>query len=139
MYLPLYCSPPCCLLSGCQMICQRDMQCMWTAAVGRSDPPQQHQGQLLLLSALGLVSICLSNMQVTCMDSRLIPENMFGFKLGDAELIRNAGGRVNSDVIRFVSHRTVPAVPLPLRPAVQCLACSSVLVLHIAFADICTD
>jgi carbonic anhydrase len=39
---------------------------------------------------------------VTCMDSRLIPEEMFGLGLGDAEVIRNAGGRVNWDVIRSV-------------------------------------
>ena len=67
--------------------------------------------------AHALLTISLSDMQVTCMDSRLIPENMFGFKLGDAEIIRNAGGRVNSDVIRFASHCAVPAVLLPLRSA----------------------
>ena len=99
---------PCCLLSGSQVLCQHDMQCMWAAAVGSSKHPQQHQGRLLLLSAHALLSMCLSNMQVTCMDSRLIPENMFGFKLGDAEIIRNAGGRVNSDVIRSASHHAVP-------------------------------
>ena len=73
------------------------------------------------------------------MDSRLIPENMFGFKLGDAEIIRNAGGRVNSDVIRFASHNSVPAFLWPLQPAVCCLACSCVLELHIAFAAFRAD
>ncbi|KAK9819048.1 hypothetical protein WJX74_010765 [Apatococcus lobatus] len=34
------------------------------------------------------------------MDSRLIPEAIFGFGVGDAEIIRNAGGRVTADVIR---------------------------------------
>jgi len=37
---------------------------------------------------------------VTCMDARLMPATMFGFHLGDAEYIRNAGGRVTDDVIR---------------------------------------
>lgn len=31
---------------------------------------------------------------------RLIPEHLLGLKLGDAEIIRNGGGRVNEDVIR---------------------------------------
>ncbi|KAK9839489.1 hypothetical protein WJX81_005283 [Elliptochloris bilobata] len=34
------------------------------------------------------------------MDGRLMPATMFGFKLGQAEYIRNAGGRVTDDVIR---------------------------------------
>lgn len=29
---------------------------------------------------------------VTCMDSRLLLEKMFGLDIGDAEIIRNAGG-----------------------------------------------
>lgn len=127
---------PCCLLSGSQVICQHAMQCMWAGAVGRSNPPQQHRGRLLLLSAPALLSICLfNNMQVTCMDSRLIPENMFGFKLGDAEIIRNAGGRVNSDVIRFASHLAVPAVSLlvDVWPAHVCQCCS------LPFAACCAD
>ena len=40
---------------------------------------------------------------VTCMDSRILPEAMFGLGVGDAEVIRNAGGRVTLDVIRCVS------------------------------------
>ncbi len=69
------------------------------------------------------------------MDSRLIPENMFGFKLGDAEIIRNAGGRVNSDVIRFASHLAVPAVSLlfDVWPAPVCQCCS------LPFAACCAD
>lgn len=38
--------------------------------------------------------------QVTCMDSRLIPEAFLGLELGDAEFICNGGGRVNADVVR---------------------------------------
>ncbi|BDA48860.1 probable carbon disulfide hydrolase [Coccomyxa sp. Obi] len=37
---------------------------------------------------------------VTCMDGRVMPASIFGLDLGDAEYIRNAGGRVTDDVIR---------------------------------------
>ena len=37
---------------------------------------------------------------VTCMDARLHPEEFLGLKLGDAHVIRNAGGRVSEDAIR---------------------------------------
>ncbi|QIN79796.1 carbonic anhydrase [Rubrobacter marinus] len=37
---------------------------------------------------------------VTCMDARLHPEAFLGLELGDAHVIRNAGGRVSEDAIR---------------------------------------
>jgi len=37
---------------------------------------------------------------VTCMDCRVLPDRIFGLELGDAEYIRNAGGRVTDDIIR---------------------------------------
>lgn len=37
---------------------------------------------------------------ITCMDSRVHPERMFDLKIGDAEVLRNAGGRVTLDMIR---------------------------------------
>lgn len=37
---------------------------------------------------------------VTCMDARLRPEDFLGMDLGDAHVIRNAGGRVSDDAIR---------------------------------------
>ena len=37
---------------------------------------------------------------VTCMDARLQPEKFLGLELGDAHVIRNAGGRVSDDAIR---------------------------------------
>lgn len=37
---------------------------------------------------------------VTCMDARLHPEDFLDFSLGDAHVIRNAGGRVSDDAIR---------------------------------------
>lgn len=37
---------------------------------------------------------------ITCMDARLHPEVFLGIGLGDAHVIRNAGGRVSDDAIR---------------------------------------
>jgi carbonic anhydrase len=37
---------------------------------------------------------------VTCMDARLHPEKFLGLAVGDAHVIRNAGGRVSEDAIR---------------------------------------
>lgn len=37
---------------------------------------------------------------VACMDARVEPLSVFGLKVGDAHVIRNAGGRVDDDVIR---------------------------------------
>lgn len=37
---------------------------------------------------------------LTCMDARLHPEAFLGFELGDAHVIRNAGGRASDDAIR---------------------------------------
>jgi carbonic anhydrase len=40
---------------------------------------------------------------VTCMDARLDPAEALGIELGDAHVIRNAGGVVTDDVIRSLS------------------------------------
>jgi carbonic anhydrase len=48
-------------------------------------------------------SFCAPPLQLTvltCMDSRLIPERFLGLDIGDAEIIRNGGGRVTLDVLR---------------------------------------
>lgn len=37
---------------------------------------------------------------VTCMDARLHPESFLGLDLGDAHVIRNAGGRASDDALR---------------------------------------
>lgn len=37
---------------------------------------------------------------VTCMDARVQPEAFLGLRLGDAHVLRNAGGRVTGDVLR---------------------------------------
>ena len=37
---------------------------------------------------------------VVCMDARIHPSEMLGLTLGDAHVIRNAGGRVSDDAVR---------------------------------------
>lgn len=37
---------------------------------------------------------------LTCMDARLHPERFLGLDIGDAHMIRNAGGRASDDAIR---------------------------------------
>ncbi|HVL99057.1 MAG TPA: carbonic anhydrase [Egibacteraceae bacterium] len=37
---------------------------------------------------------------VTCMDARVHPESLLGLDVGDAHVIRNAGGRVSDDALR---------------------------------------
>ena len=37
---------------------------------------------------------------LTCMDARIHPERALGFDIGDAHMIRNAGGRASDDAIR---------------------------------------
>ncbi|WP_026875926.1 beta-class carbonic anhydrase [Jiangella gansuensis] len=43
---------------------------------------------------------------VTCMDSRIEPLDMLGLKPGDAKILRNAGARVTSDVLRTLALAT---------------------------------
>lgn len=40
---------------------------------------------------------------VTCMDARLDPEEFLGLGLGEAHVIRNAGGRVSDDALRSLA------------------------------------
>lgn len=40
---------------------------------------------------------------VTCMDARIDPFALFGMKLGDAHVLRNAGGVVTDDVLRSLA------------------------------------
>jgi len=37
---------------------------------------------------------------ITCMDARIHPETALGLEIGDAHVIRNAGGRASDDAIR---------------------------------------
>jgi carbonic anhydrase len=73
---------------------------------------------------------------LTCMDARIHPERIFGLEVGDAHVLRNAGGRVTDDVLRslvlsdwvldtraiFVIHHTACGVGSPeptIRDAVR--------------------
>ena len=49
---------------------------------------------------------------LTCMDARLDPMRFAGLSLGDAHLIRNAGGRATDDAIRslVISHKLLGSV-----------------------------
>ena len=40
---------------------------------------------------------------LTCMDARVDPAKILGFELGDAHVLRNAGGVVTDDVIRSLA------------------------------------
>lgn len=40
---------------------------------------------------------------VTCMDARIDVHRLFGLQLGDAHIIRNAGGLVTDDVVRSLA------------------------------------
>ncbi|HEU5097759.1 MAG TPA: carbonic anhydrase, partial [Roseiflexaceae bacterium] len=40
---------------------------------------------------------------VTCMDARLHPEKFLGLDVGDAHVIRNAGGRASEDALRSLA------------------------------------
>lgn len=40
---------------------------------------------------------------LTCMDARLHPEKFLGLEIGDAHVIRNAGGRASEDAIRSLA------------------------------------
>jgi carbonic anhydrase len=40
---------------------------------------------------------------LTCMDARLHPEKFLGLEIGDAHVIRNAGGRASDDAIRSLT------------------------------------
>ncbi|KAI7841095.1 hypothetical protein COHA_005321 [Chlorella ohadii] len=55
---------------------------------------------------------------LTCMDSRLLPEHFLGLKQGEAEVIRNGGGRVTEDVIRS------------LIVCQDVLSCNTIFVIH---------
>lgn len=44
---------------------------------------------------------------VTCMDTRIDPLSILGLALGDAKIMRNAGGRVTQDVIRSLVFATM--------------------------------
>lgn len=51
----------------------------------------------------GSIGTMLDVVVLTCMDARLDPYRMFGFELGDAHILRNAGGRASNDALRSLA------------------------------------
>lgn len=65
-------------------------------ARGESDQADWRDAQVPLPGSNPLLSLAL----LTCMDARLDLGNRLGISVGDAHILRNAGGRVTPDVIR---------------------------------------
>jgi carbonic anhydrase len=61
-------------------------------------------GKLAAVNAEGLaVPPSLATAVVTCMDSRIDVFTLFGLKLGEVHVLRNAGGVVTDDVVRSLA------------------------------------
>ena len=61
----------------------------------------------------------LSTIILTCLDSRVDPTHIFGLGLGDALVIRNAGGRITPEVMRDLAILGVLAANMPGPSAMQ--------------------
>ena len=55
----------------------------------------------------------MSTIILTCVDSRVDPAHIFGLGLGDAVVMRNAGGRITPDMIRDLTILGVLAANMP--------------------------
>lgn len=61
----------------------------------------------------------LSTVILTCIDTRLEPAHLFGLDLGDALVLRNAGGRVTPGVLRDLAVLTVLSGNWPEEAALE--------------------
>ncbi len=61
----------------------------------------------------------MSTIILTCVDSRVDPAHIFGLGLGDAVVMRNAGGRITPEVIRDLTILGVLAANMPGPSAMQ--------------------
>jgi carbonic anhydrase len=61
----------------------------------------------------------MSTIILTCLDSRVDPTHIFGLGLGDAVVMRNAGGRITSEVMRDLAILGVLAANMPGPSAMQ--------------------
>ena len=59
------------------------------------------------------ISPRMSTILLTCLDARVDPAHLFGLGLGDALVIRNAGGRITPAVMRDLGILSVLAANLP--------------------------
>ena len=55
----------------------------------------------------------LGTLVVTCMDARVDPAHVLGLELGDALVMRNAGGRINAGVLRDMGILGVLGASMP--------------------------
>jgi len=61
----------------------------------------------------------MSTIILTCLDSRVDPTHIFGLGLGDALVIRNAGGRITPEVMRDLAILGILAANMPGPSAMQ--------------------
>jgi carbonic anhydrase len=61
----------------------------------------------------------MSTIILTCVDSRVDPAHIFGLGLGDAIVMRNAGGRITSEVMRDLAILGVLSANMPGPSAMQ--------------------
>ncbi len=61
----------------------------------------------------------MSTIILTCVDSRVDPAHIFGLGLGDAIVMRNAGGRITPEVMRDLAILGVLAANMPRPSAMQ--------------------
>ena len=61
----------------------------------------------------------MSTIILTCVDSRVDPAHIFGLGLGDAVVMRNAGGRITPEVMRDLAILGVLAANMPGPSAMQ--------------------
>ena len=61
----------------------------------------------------------MSTIILTCLDARVDPAHLFGLGLGDAVVMRNAGGRITSAVMRDLGILSVLAANMPGPRALQ--------------------
>lgn len=67
-----------------------------TSSAADSDPRPDASGDPAKYPARGLFV-------VTCMDARVDPLSVLDLRVGDAHVVRNAGGRVTDDVLRSLT------------------------------------
>lgn len=64
---------------------------------------------------------------VTCMDSRIDPLGLLGMKAGDVKIVRNAGARVTTDVVRTLTlaHYLLNVTRILIMPHTNCKMASA--------------
>jgi carbonic anhydrase len=89
---------------------------MGEADMSRFDAVRERNGAFAEAGAYREAKIMprLALMVLTCLDPRVDPAAILGIELGDAAVLRNAGGRVTGDVlddVAFIGQMAAAAVP----------------------------